>query len=189
VEVTRDAIHIAETIGEPTGPSWRTVDDPEEMQEWLRRRNKQHLNQMHVEKRPPTRAEFQSVLAEHGASEVAQAILDGTFDPSTLKMGEDIETFIKGLQRWEEEKPLSMPCQMTTKEFQESMKVTHEDTSLSASGMHYTLWKAIAEDDDLSSMYAIMISLPFQRPGRRAPKNVDQRGGEWCKHGKAYVII
>jgi hypothetical protein len=54
---------------------------------------------MHVEQRPPTRAEFQSVLAEHGTSEVAQAILDGTFDPTTLEMDEGIETFIQGLQR------------------------------------------------------------------------------------------
>ncbi|KAL3802447.1 hypothetical protein ACHAWO_004749 [Cyclotella atomus] len=161
VEVTQDAIYVAETTGEPIGPSWRTVDDPAEMQEWLRRRNKRHLNQMHVEQRPPTRAEFRSVLAEHGTSEVAQAILDGTFDPTTLGMDEGIETFIRGLQRPEKEKSLSIPRQMTTEEFQESMKVTHEDTSSSASGLHYTLWKAIAEDDDLSATHAIMISLPF----------------------------
>jgi hypothetical protein len=95
---------------------------------------------MHVEQRPPTRAEFQSVLAEHGTSEVAQAILDGTFDPTTLKMDEGIETFIRGLQQREKEKSLTMPRQIiTTEEFQESMKVTHEDTSSSASGLHYTL--------------------------------------------------
>ena len=161
VEVTQDAIYVAETTGEPIGPSWRTVDDPAEMQEWLRRRNKRHLNQMHVEQRPPTRAEFQSVLAEHGTSEVAQAILDGTFDPTTLGMDEGTETFIRGLQRREKEKSLTIPRQMTTEEFQESMKITHEDTSSSASGLHYTLWKAIAEDDDLSATHAIMISLPF----------------------------
>jgi hypothetical protein len=50
---------------------------------------------------------------------------------------------------------------MSTKEFQAAMKVTHEDTSSSASGLHYTLWKAIAEDDKLSTIHAIMISLPF----------------------------
>jgi hypothetical protein len=55
-----------------------------------------------------------------------------------------------------------MPRQMSTKEFQAAMKVTqHEDTSSSASGLHYTLWKAIAEDDKLSAIHAIMISLPF----------------------------
>ena len=29
------------------------------------------------------------------------------------------------------------------------MAKTDEDTSSSASGLHYTLWKAIAEDDEL----------------------------------------
>jgi hypothetical protein len=101
------------------------------------------------------------VLAEHGTSEVAQAILDRTFDPTTLEMDEGIETFIRGLQRQEKEKSLTMPRQMTTEEFQESIKVTHEDTSSSASGLHYTLGKAIAEDEDLSATHAIMISLPF----------------------------
>ena len=60
-----------------------------------------------------------------------------------------------------EEKTLTTPCQMSTKEFQEAMKVTHKDTSSSASGLHYTLWKAIAEDDKLSKNHSIMISLPF----------------------------
>ncbi|KAL7501858.1 hypothetical protein ACHAXN_000040 [Cyclotella atomus] len=48
---------------------------------------------------------------------------------------------------------------MTTEEFQESMKVTHKDTSSSASGLQYTLWKVIAEDDDLSATHVIKISL------------------------------
>jgi hypothetical protein len=161
VEVTKEAIYVAETCEEPTGPSWRTVDDPAEMQEWLRRRNKRHLNQMHVEQRPPTRAEFQTVLAEHGTSDVARAILDGTFDPTTLDMDEGIVTFLRGLQQREKEKSLTMPQQMTTEEFQESMKFTHEDTSSSASGLHYTLWKTIAEDKESSATHAIMISLPF----------------------------
>jgi hypothetical protein len=60
-----------------------------------------------------------------------------------------------------EEKPLTTPKMMSTKDFQTAMKVTHEDTSSSASGLHYTLWKAIAEDDKLSAIHAIMISLPF----------------------------
>jgi hypothetical protein len=50
---------------------------------------------------------------------------------------------------------------MTTKNFQTAMKITHEDTSSSASGLHYNLWKAIATDDELSAIHAIMISLPF----------------------------
>jgi hypothetical protein len=131
------------------------------MQEWLRRRNKRHLEQMYVEERPPTKQEFQQILSEHGTSEIAMAILDGTIDPSTLGLDEDASNFVKGLAKSTEEKPLSTPSQMSRKDFQAAMKVTHEDTSSSASGLHYTLWKAIAESDKLSAIHAIMISLPF----------------------------
>ncbi|KAL3798245.1 hypothetical protein ACHAWO_013476 [Cyclotella atomus] len=131
------------------------------MEEWLRRRNKRHLNQMHVEERPPTRVEFQKILAEHGTSEIALGILNGTTDPASLGLDEDAIKFIAGLAKNTEEKGLSMPRQMSTKDFQAAMKVTHEDTSSSASGLHYTLWKTIAEDDDLSTIHAVMISLPF----------------------------
>ena len=162
VEIDEHAIYVEEPPEhDPPKPSWRTIEDPAEMQEWLRRRNKRHLNQMHVEERPPTRVEFQQILAEHGTSEIAIGILDGTIDPTSLGLDEHATAFIAGLAKTDKEKELSMPRQMTTEEFQASMKVTHEDTSSSASGLHYTLWKAIAEDKELSAIHAIMISLPF----------------------------
>jgi hypothetical protein len=162
VEQTEDAIFVKEPSElNPPEPTWQTVDKPDEMQEWLMRRNKRHLNQMHAEERPPTRKEFQSILAEHGTSETAMAILNGTLDPSTIGLDKDATNFIKSLARRTEEEGLSTPRQMSTKDFQESMKVTHEDTSSSASGLHYTLWKTIAEDNKLSAIHAIMISLPF----------------------------
>eukprot|EP00956_Cyclotella_meneghiniana_P038249 scaffold150909_cov50-Cyclotella_meneghiniana.AAC.2 len=116
---------------------------------------------MYAEERPPTRVEFNKILAEHGTSEVAIGILEGTLDPSTLGLDENAVKFIGGLARRQDEKPLTTPRQMSTAEFQAAMKVTHEDTSSSASGLHYTLWKAVAEDKDLSEIHAIMISLPF----------------------------
>eukprot|EP00956_Cyclotella_meneghiniana_P042621 scaffold248723_cov109-Cyclotella_meneghiniana.AAC.1 len=163
VEIDENAIYVEEppTL-DPPKPSWRTVEDPYEMQEWLRRRNKRHLNQMHAEERPPTKVEFQSILSQHGTSEVALGILDGTLDPSTLGLDEQTADFIKGLAKTDKEKILSMPCEMSRKEFQAAMKVTHEDTSSSASGLHYTLWQTIAEDDDLSATHAKMLSLPFK---------------------------
>jgi hypothetical protein len=162
VEINEVAIFVEKAPEhDPPKPSWCTIDDPAEMQEWLRRRNKHHLNQMHVEEKPPTRAEFQDILASHGMSKIALGIVNGTLDPSTLSLDEQATGFIRGLAKTDEEKTLSMPRQMSTKEFQAAMKVTHKDTSSSASGLHYTLWKAIAEDNKLSAIHAIMISLPF----------------------------
>jgi hypothetical protein len=162
VEQTNTAIYVSDpTSVIKAPPSWSTIDDTTEMQEWLTKRNKRHLQQMIVEKRPPTRDEFKHILAEHGTSEVADAILNGEYDTSTLQMGPEMEQFIKGLKRTDEEKKLTTPKQMTAKDFQDVMKVTDEDTSSSATGLHYTIWKVISEDDDLAVTHAIMISLPF----------------------------
>lgn len=70
---------------------------------------------MHVEEWPPTRVEFQNILAEHGTSEVALSILDGTINPSSLGLDEQATEFIRGLAKTDEEKKVSMPCQIQTK--------------------------------------------------------------------------
>ncbi|KAL7549685.1 hypothetical protein ACHAWF_012948 [Thalassiosira exigua] len=51
---------------------------------------------------------------------------------------------------------------ITPKAFVEAFKVVDEMTSSSPSGLHYTLWKAIAEDEKFCKYMAVMMSLPFQ---------------------------
>jgi hypothetical protein len=109
VDATEEAIYVEEPPEhDPPKPSWRTIDNPAEMQEWLRRRNKRHLNQMHVEERPPTRVEFQKILAEHGTSEIAIGILNGTIDPASLVLDEQATEFITRLAKNNGEKGISI---------------------------------------------------------------------------------
>jgi hypothetical protein len=162
VEQTNEAIFVQDpTSAARVSPNWITVDDTEEVQQWLMKRNKRHLKQMQIEQRPPTTDEFKHILAEHGTSKVADAILDGTYDPTELGMGKEMEEFLKELKRSNDEAKLTTPERMSAEAFQEVMAVTDEDTSSSASGLHYTLWKAIAEDDDLAETHSLMLSLPF----------------------------
>lgn len=44
----------------------------------------------------------------------------------------------------------------------DAFKVTDKMTSSLPSGLHYTLWKAVAEKDKMSEYYAPMMLLPFQ---------------------------
>jgi hypothetical protein len=46
-------------------------------------------------------------------------------------------------------------------EFKEAFKRVKEKTSSSPSGIHYTFWKCIADDDEMLEFMAIMMSLPF----------------------------
>ena len=50
---------------------------------------------------------------------------------------------------------------MSREDFQKVMKLQDETTTSSPSGIHYTLWKALAEDDDLAELHALWLSIPF----------------------------
>ena len=47
-------------------------------------------------------------------------------------------------------------------DFQSAFKATTERTTSSPAGLHYTIWKTVAREDDLSSWLSIMMSLPFR---------------------------
>ena len=54
-----------------------------------------------------------------------------------------------------------IPPEVTPEDFSETFKTFDAMTSLCPSGLHYTLWKALAENNDLCKMCAAMITLPF----------------------------
>ena len=56
---------------------------------------------------------------------------------------------------------MHVPSRMPKEAFQEVMRVQNESTSSSPSAIHYTLWKAIAEVDELAEIHALWLSLPF----------------------------
>jgi hypothetical protein len=66
------------------------------------------------------------------------------------------------------EKRLEVTARMTAEQFSEGMKTTNEMTSSSPSGLNFTLWKAIAEDEGLADIpihYTTDASTPSRRPG------------------------
>ena len=51
---------------------------------------------------------------------------------------------------------------ISKQEYQDAFKAVRERTSSSPdSGLHYTLWKALAKEDDLADWLSVMMSLPF----------------------------
>ena len=116
---------------------------------------------MYIEERPPTTPAFDGILSDHGTSATADKLLSGDLDVTSLGLGKEAEEFLRLLKKTPEEKKLSINSRMSHKAFRQAMKVTNETTSSSASGVHYTLWKAIAEKDDLAEMHSLMLSLPF----------------------------
>ena len=54
-----------------------------------------------------------------------------------------------------------IPGEMSIADFQAAFKVVSEKTTLSPSGMHYSIWKVLARDDSLAKWLSIMMSLSF----------------------------
>ena len=61
----------------------------------------------------------------------------------------------------ENETKMEIPKRMSREDFQKVMKLQDETTTSSPSGIHYTLWKALAEDDDLAELHSLWLSIPF----------------------------
>ena len=93
VEISDDVIHVKnpESIQQWT---WTKVTKPDEMEEWLMRRNKRHLQQMYIEQSPPTTKEFEPILADHGTSSITDEILNGTVDLDSLDLSDEMKLLL-----------------------------------------------------------------------------------------------
>ncbi|KAL7510779.1 hypothetical protein ACHAXN_007669, partial [Cyclotella atomus] len=141
---------------------WRDVTDPQEIEDLLRRRNKRHLQQVDREGGPGTQAPFPSLFEDYGANPLVDELLDtGRFD-TPHEIGPVLADWFKCIKR--ENHPDSKPvvgC-MTKKQYQDCFKIANEKVS-SGDSVHYTLWKAMAAQDDMAEFLCILISLPFDQ--------------------------
>jgi hypothetical protein len=116
---------------------------------------------MFIERSPPTLPAFAPVIDDYGCSSLSDKILDGMADLNQLDVSEEVKWFLERLKMTDDEKRLEVPARMTAEQFSEGMKTTNEMTSSSPSGLHITLWKAIAEDEGLADTHSLWMSLPF----------------------------
>ena len=54
-----------------------------------------------------------------------------------------------------------IPGEISIVDFQPAFKAVSEKTTLSPSGLHFSIWKVLARDDSLVKWLSIMMSLPF----------------------------
>jgi len=51
---------------------------------------------------------------------------------------------------------------ITTEDFQVAFKAVSEKTTPSLSGLHYSIWKVLAQEDDIVSWLSTMMSILFE---------------------------
>ncbi|KAL7514488.1 hypothetical protein ACHAXN_011839 [Cyclotella atomus] len=89
---------------------------------------------------------MQDLRANNGL-DVLQEVLDGT---------------IRAVKQTEQEKTLPpITGKISKTQFQMAFKAVSEKTSSSPSGLHYTIWKSLAVEDDFAGWMSLMMSMPF----------------------------
>jgi hypothetical protein len=100
------------------------------------------------------------MMAGHG-TDLLEDIKNGTLDVSDAT-DEVIVAWIQALQQSETEAALPpIHGEILPGQYQEAFRRAKERTS-SSGPVHYTLWKCLAQDDELAEWLSIMMSLPFQ---------------------------
>jgi hypothetical protein len=135
------------------------VTDAEEIEELLLEQNCRHLQQAVVEEGRTRDPIIQAIMGGHG-TDLLQDVKDDTVSVDEAT-DEFIAAWLQALKQSPEESCLPPILGEISKEaFQEAFKQVGEHTS--SAGIHYTLWKCLARNDDCAEWMCKMMHFPFQ---------------------------
>jgi hypothetical protein len=141
------------------GP-WRSVTDPEEIAQYVCVMNTRQYNQ--AQNTPFGSGYLADTIGFNIEKPAATQILNGTFsvDPSVNLLPEThrIIEYLKSPSKYN----TPFPTTITGQEFQATYSLVRERMSLSVSGRHVGHYKAATQDDELSQIHSIMMSLPYK---------------------------
>ena len=136
------------------------------MENHLLERNTCHLQQMAKEETPPSQAYVQEVLSNCGTSVTSGKILEDEVTTELDQFPWVIRVWLQQFTRTKKEQEQCVPADgfIYPFEFQQAFKTVKEKTlsSPSGSGVHYTFWKCMALNDDISDYLSTMMHLPFR---------------------------
>jgi hypothetical protein len=156
----QDDLLILEAVHQPS-QIWRTVTDTKEIEQLLLACNKRHLQQSDIEEDRVHDPNIQRLLPNHG-TDLLQEVLDGAISIDNAT-DEVVAAWIRSLQQTEAEKALPpITGSISKEEFKSAFKAVSEHTSTSPSGLHYSIWKCLAREDDIAEWMSVMMSLPFE---------------------------
>jgi len=141
------------------GP-WRSVTDPEEIAQYICVTNTRQYNQ--AQHTPFGSGYLANTIGLNIEKPAAIQILNGNFsvDPSVKLLPEThrIIEYLNSLTQYN----TPFPSTITVQEFQATYRLVKEKTSSSASGRHVGHYKAAAQNDALSQIHSMMMSLPYK---------------------------
>ena len=154
---------------------WREVTNPREIERLILRRNKRHLQQASIEDGRVHDPVMQELISKTGPGDLLNDLRNGrlTLDEAT---DEAIQAWFSALQQTASHaKTTMLSGKITREDLQGGFKSVSERTTSSPSGMHYSIWKCLAREDDITEWLSTMMSLPFMYgfSNKRLTKMVD----------------
>lgn len=129
---------------------WKEITNSKEISKLIKSRNKRHLQQAAIEEGRAHDPVVQRLLENNGTNDLVDELIAGTMDIDEVA-DEAIQAWLSAVQQTASELTLPrMTGEISPEDFQKAFKAVDEHTSSSPSGIHYSLWKVMARDDDLA---------------------------------------
>ena len=140
---------------------WREVTSQSEIEALTIERNKRHLQQTAMEEGVSTKPPLTTLRENFGFNEMARQVLEGTYELTGNESAE-LVAFLEAIKQTDKEKACRPVLgTISSEEFQAMFQVKPEKTSSDTRTLNYTIWKCISRSNYLSSIFSVMISLPF----------------------------
>ena len=143
---------------------WKEISKPKEIERLILDRNERHLQQAKIEDGRIHDPIMQKLTEQHGTKDLLESLRKGdiTINDAT---DEAIQAWINAVKQTSNSfKKTQLPKLtgvISPEDYQEAFKVVTEKTTSSPSGLHYSIWKTLAKEDDFAQWQSIMMSLPF----------------------------
>ena len=160
ISVTKYPEHIRiDTFHDKPTTIWKDITSAEEVETYLLLRNKRHLQQADIEGGVSSSNIMRKIRSEHGLSEFNERILRGE-KVEEMDATPEILDWLEAIAVPPNVDNPPVTGLITRQEYQDMFKNARERTS-SGGEANYTVWKALAEQEDFAEFLCIMMSLPF----------------------------
>jgi hypothetical protein len=144
-----------------TAATWSTIVEALDLFDVLTTDGQNHFRQ--AANTPFVTGPLANKLGPFADNEHSDAILQGTFDATSLTNVPEVRAIIKGMQYPDPTNPTPpIPTNITVEQFAGAMKHTRESTSSSPSGRHYGHYRTLLRDQDLLACITALANICFQ---------------------------
>ena len=125
------------------------------------RHNKRHLQPATIEEGRVHNPIMQALISDQGCNNLVNQLLSRVL-PLSEVTDKAIKTWLNIVQQTVVKMIQTIiHGAISVAEFQAAFKAVKEHTTSSPSSLHYSIWKVVAQEDDIAKWMSITMSLPF----------------------------